>query len=42
MKWNTPYFDADGAQNIVTTFGVPIRDEQGEPVATLIVDMTKW
>ena len=43
VKWNTPYFDADGAQNIVTTFGVPIRDEQGEPVATLIVDMTtEW
>ena len=43
VKWTLPYLDAEGAEAVVTSYGVPVRDERGEPVAALMVDMaTDW
>ena len=43
VKWTPPYLDAEGAEAVVTSYGVPVRDERGEPVAVLVVDMaTDW
>ena len=43
VKWTLPYLDAEGAEAVVTSYGVPVRDERGEPVAVLMVDMaTDW
>ena len=40
LKWTTPYLDAEGAQAVVTTFALPIRDRKGEPIAVMGVDVT--
>ena len=40
VKWTSPYLDAEGAESVVTTYGLPVRDEHGEPVAVLFVDLT--
>ncbi len=40
LKWNTPYMDFEGAQGIVSTFALPIRDSKGKPVAALGIDIT--
>ena len=43
VKWTPPYLDAEGAKGVVTTYGMPVRDKRGEPVAVLLVDMaTNW
>ena len=43
LKWNMPYMDAEGAQDNVTTYALPIRNKQGEPVAVLVVDINvRW
>ena len=43
VKWTSPYLDVEGAEGIVTTYGLPVRDEHGEPVAVLFVDLaTDW
>lgn len=43
VKWTPPYLDAEGARGVVTTYGMPVRDKRGEPVAVLLVDMaTNW
>ncbi len=41
--WSRPYLDADGAQAIVTTYAMPIKNKKGEPVGVLGVDLrTDW
>lgn len=43
VKWTPPYLDAEGARGVVTTYGMPVKDKHGEPVAVLLVDMaTNW
>jgi len=43
MRWTSPYLDAEGAKSVVTSYGLPVRDENGEPVAVLVVDLaTDW
>jgi len=43
VKWTPPYLDAEGAKGVVTTYGMPVKDKRGEPVAVLLVDMaTNW
>jgi sigma-B regulation protein RsbU (phosphoserine phosphatase) len=43
LKWNNPYMDNEGAQAMVSTYAIPISDEQGEPVAVLAIDIsTEW
>ena len=43
VKWTSPYLDSEGAEGVVTTYGLPVRDERGEPVAVLFVDLaTDW
>ena len=43
LKWTAPYLDAEGAKDVVISYGLPIRDEHGEPVGLLAVDLsTDW
>lgn len=43
MKWSEPYLDAEGARGVVTTYGLPLRDRSGKPVAVLGIDIaTDW
>jgi len=43
LKWSVPYLDNEGAKDMVSTFALPIRDEQGEPIGILGVDInTEW
>ena len=43
LKWNTPYLDPDGAQALVSTFALPIRDSNGEPIGMFGIDVTtEW
>ncbi len=37
--WSEPYLDKDGSQTIVTTLGVPVRDEEGRVVAVINADI---
>ncbi len=42
-KWTLPYWDAEGAHDNVTTYALPIKDQGGEPVGFLAVDLdTDW
>ena len=38
-NWSPAYLDAEGAQTVVTTYAMPIKDESGTPVAVLAVDL---
>ncbi len=41
--WCEPYMDHDGAREVVTSFGVPIRNHQGEIVAVIDADLSlEW
>lgn len=40
VKWSTPYMDAEGAHDVVTTYALPLRDGQGQPMAVLAIDIT--
>ena len=41
--WSLPYPDAEGAQDFVTTYAMPIMNNNGEPVGALGVDLrTDW
>lgn len=39
-KWTSPYLDKEGAKGVVTSYGLPLRDSNGEPVGALGVDMS--
>ena len=38
--WTEPYDDSDGAKTRVTTYGVPVRNEQGKIVAVVDADIS--
>ena len=38
--WSEPYLDKDGAHDIVTTYGYPLRDKTGRVVAILGADVS--
>ena len=38
-SWCEPYYDADGAKNTVTTYGVPVHNNKGEIVAVVDADI---
>ena len=38
--WCEPYLDKDGAQSIVTTYSVPVRDGEGKIVAVIAADIS--
>ena len=38
--WSEPYLDTDGAQTVITTYGVPIRDNQGRIVGIVYADIS--
>ncbi len=38
--WCEPYLDSDGARAIVTSYGVPIRNNRGETVAVIDADLS--
>ncbi len=43
LKWSTPYIDNEGAQDTVSTYGLPLRDKQGEPIGVMGIDVsTEW
>ena len=37
--WCEPYYDKDGAKAMVTTYGVPVHDNQGKTVAVVDADV---
>lgn len=39
-NWSDPYLDADGCGKVVTTFAMPLTDENGETVAALGIDLS--
>lgn len=42
-KWTSPYLDAEGAHDVITTYALPVKDENGTPVGALAVDLdTDW
>ena len=38
--WSEPYMDVDGSQIEVTTYSVPVRDDNGRKVAVVIADIS--
>ena len=38
--WSEPYLDAEGAKAIVTTYGVPVHDPEGNTVAVVDADLS--
>jgi len=38
--WSEPYLDSDGAKEIVTSYGVPVRNSQGKIVAVIDADLS--
>ena len=43
LKWSTPYIDNEGAQDTVSTYGLPLRDKHGEPIGVMGIDVsTEW
>ena len=41
--WSEPYLDADGAKEMVTTYGAPVRDPNGKIVAVVDADISlEW
>ena len=38
--WSEPYMDIDGSQIEVTTYGVPVHDDDGRKVAVVIADIS--
>ena len=39
-NWCEPYYDKDGAKQMVTTYGVPVHDDKGEIVGVVGADIT--
>ena len=39
-SWSDPYLDADGCGKVVTTYAIPITDENGKTVGTLGIDLS--
>ncbi len=37
--WSSPYFDEGGGQRLMTTYSIPLMDEQGEVYAILTADI---
>ena len=40
LKWSDPYYDADGAQDYVTTYALPLRDNEGKPIGAMCLDLS--
>lgn len=38
--WSEPYFDAGGAEQMMTTYSIPVQDETGRTVAILTADVS--
>ena len=38
--WSTPYLDPDGAEAIITTYGVPVRDDSGIIAGVVFCDIS--